>query len=422
MRRKPADCERWTAACRRVSPCRAGFGTLVASVLCCQMLAAGELRFRTQEIATDLTIGYAVSLCDVNHDGRTDIVVVDKARVIWYENPSWRVRTILQGTTALDNVCLAPHDIDGDGRLDFALGAGWQPANTHSGGTIQWLRRGKTLDEPWEWRLISEDEPTTHRIRWADVDGDSRLELVVAPLFGRDAKAPQYAEQGVRIFAYRVPADPVRDRWQPLELNQTLHVTHNLWPTDLDRDGRTDILITAFEGVFSLVPTAGGAWNARRIGEGNQQTSPNRGASEVKLGQLANRRDYVATIEPWHGHQVVVYTRPESDAQELWTRQVLDEDLKWGHAVWCVNLDDDEDQELVIGVRDDKSETVRSGVRIFDPQTEGNRLTWQRQLLDPGGVAVEDLSAADLNGDGRQDIVAVGRKTGNLRIYWNEGR
>jgi hypothetical protein len=28
---------------------------------------------------------------------------------------------------------------------------------------------------------------------------------------------------------------------------------------------------------------------------------------------------------------------------------------------------------------------------------------------------------ADLNGDGRMDIVAAGRKTGNVRIYWNEG-
>ncbi len=38
------------------------------------------------------------------------------------------------------------------------------------------------------------------------------------------------------------------------------------------------------------------------------------------------------------------------------------------------------------------------------------------------GVAVEDLTAADLNGDGRIDLIAVGRKTKNLRVYWNEGR
>ena len=40
---------------------------------------------------------------------------------------------------------------------------------------------------------------------------------------------------------------------------------------------------------------------------------------------------------------------------------------------------------------------------------------------DRHGVAVEDLAAADLNVDGRIDIVAVGRQTHNIRIYWNEG-
>ena len=37
------------------------------------------------------------------------------------------------------------------------------------------------------------------------------------------------------------------------------------------------------------------------------------------------------------------------------------------------------------------------------------------------GVAVEDLVVADLNADGRPDIVAGGRSTGNVRIFFNEG-
>jgi hypothetical protein len=40
--------------------------------------------------------------------------------------------------------------------------------------------------------------------------------------------------------------------------------------------------------------------------------------------------------------------------------------------------------------------------------------------VDPAGVGVEDLAAADLDDDGRVDIVAVGRSTKNVRIYWNE--
>ena len=47
---------------------------------------------------------------------------------------------------------------------------------------------------------------------------------------------------------------------------------------------------------------------------------------------------------------------------------------------------------------------------------------WERYILEDGGVAVEDLTVADLNGDGKPDIVAVGRATGNARIYWNQGK
>src|SRR5690606_31258977 len=98
---------------------------------------------------------------------------------------------------------------------------------------------------------------------------------------------------------------------------------------------------------------------------------------------------------------------------------VLDEDLKWGHAVDCANLDDDADEELVIGVRDNKSDTAPRGIRIFDPQ-DALAGKWSRTLIDSGAVAVEDAATADLNADGRTDIIAVGRATHNVKIYFNE--
>ncbi|HEY5315511.1 MAG TPA: VCBS repeat-containing protein, partial [Pirellulales bacterium] len=325
-----------------------GLLTAIALLLAAQAgRAADKLDFKVQQLDQGLKIGYAVSLVDVNADRRTDIVVVDTNRVIWYENPGWQRHTIIEDQTRLDNVCIAPHDIDGDGQLDFALGAGWQPKDTHGGGTIQWLKRGPSADEHWQVRLIGE-EPTVHRMRWADLDGDGRPELVVMPLFGRDTKPPAYAEHGVRVLAYHIPANPLADRWTSEVLNEDLHVTHNFWPTDLTGDGQLDLLVASFEGVSLLEHNGLGNWHLRAIGQGNQTTSPNRGASEVKRGQLAGGRDYIATIEPWHGFQVVVYTPPPAGSHGLWQRHVLDDELKWGHAVWCANLDRDADQELII--------------------------------------------------------------------------
>src|SRR5207253_3369372 len=104
-------------------------------------------KFRMQELDTSLKVGYAVLLVDLDGDGKKDIVVVDTTRVVWYQNPDWKRRTILDGQTKSDNVCIAAADIDGDGKLELALGADWKPFNTKDGGTLQWLKRGKTLDD-----------------------------------------------------------------------------------------------------------------------------------------------------------------------------------------------------------------------------------------------------------------------------------
>ena len=124
------------------------------------------------------------------------------------------MRTIIKGLTKPDNVCIDAYDIDGDGQIDFALGADWKPFNTKAGGTLQWLKRGKTLDEPWT-HVSHRHEPTVHRIRFADIDGNGKTALVSVPLMGRGATAQGQLDgrRPVRVTAYRIPKDPTKDRW-----------------------------------------------------------------------------------------------------------------------------------------------------------------------------------------------------------------
>jgi hypothetical protein len=393
---------------------------------------AGFPRFKAQEIETGLKIGYAVLLEDLNGDGKKDIIVVDQHRVVWYENPTWKMHTILTGKTAPDNVCIAALDIDGDGQLDLVLGAGWKPSDTKTPGTLQWLKRGKSLDDEWTMYPIPCDEPTVHRVRVADLDGDGKPEIIVAPLQGRECTAKGNWTDGrpVRILAYKVPKEPTKpENWTPEVISEVLHVVHNFAP--VDRNGRPAAFYTAsYEGVGMVGPDDAEKWKTIQLDAGNQANPKgNRGASEIKRGTLKPDGKMLATVEPWHGNQVVVYV-PHITLKKFdrhFDRHVIDDHLRWGHAVWFADLDGDGIDELIVGVRDDPNPkagdkfTERRGVRIYRC-TDGKGEKWDRTILEDGGVAVEDLAVADLNGDGKPDIVAVGRQTGNARIYWNLGK
>ena len=129
------------------------------------------------------------------------------------------------------------------------------------------------------------------------------------PLFGQGAtKRANFMDRPLRITAYHPPQDPARDPWKKEVISEELHVAHNFYPADVDGDGQLDLLVASYEGVSLLRRNAAGKWDRELLHVGNQSNpEANRGASEIKLGKLANGEKYIATIEPWHGNQVVVY-------------------------------------------------------------------------------------------------------------------
>ena len=82
--------------------------------------SAAEIPFKDQELPTKLGVGYAVRLVDMNARPAAGYLRSSiRDRILWLENPNWNEHVILQGQTKKDNVCFAPHDIDGDGQRRF---------------------------------------------------------------------------------------------------------------------------------------------------------------------------------------------------------------------------------------------------------------------------------------------------------------
>ncbi|MFN0084313.1 MAG: FG-GAP repeat domain-containing protein [Blastocatellia bacterium] len=379
----------------------------------------GRFRFREEVIDPAVGVGYAVTVADINHDRKPDIVVVTENpdQVVWYENPAWKRRVIAAGVPRLP-VCVQALDVDGDGKVELILGADWQPSNTKTGGTVWLLRRPADLDQPWTPIKIDE-EPTMHRMRVIDIDGKGRKEIVCSPLHGRESRGPEWWNgAGASLYLLRRPAQPFKEPWKREVISNDLHITHNVWPLDWDRDGKEELLAAGYEGVFLFKRAANGNWSKRQLGEGDPEK---RGAGEVKAGRLPGGKPYLATVEPWHGHQAVVYTPPDSPGG-LWKRQALISDHKGGHAVWTADLTGTGVDSLVVGFRGAPEGKVEDAMVYLLHPLDRAGAKWEKQILDAKGLGSEDIVCADLNGDGGIDIIGVGRGTKNVKIYWNEGK
>lgn len=356
------------------------------------------------ELVLDPEIGkvcYAVTVADVDGDSRQDIVAVSDSRVYWYQNPTWQRRVIIDHQTPLDNVCIAPHDIDGDGQIDFALGAGWTKI-----GTIHWLTRKSSLDEPWTVYMIGE-EKWTHRMRWADVLGTGTPQLVVSPLNAT-------VGNGVRLTAFSIPEKPAQERWKTTVIDDQLNRMHSHWHLDLNSTKSIDTLTASSEGI-SLVERKDDGWSRVLLGRGVAADDPSQsGAGEVKTGQLGDGVRYITSVEPMHGHSLVVYLKSDTE-KSGWARQVIDSGFQRGHALWTSDVDGDGMDEIVFG-HSDTPETF--GVIVYDC-LDSTGTKWAKHVVDAGGMATEDLIVEDLTGDGRPDIVAGGRATHNLKLYMN---
>jgi hypothetical protein len=388
-------------------------------------------RWRIHEVAK-IPHGYQVAVADVNGDGRPDILALssEESIVEWYENPSWKSHSIT--TKTRKNISLAPLFRETYPERGLALASDFALEESEQGGSVWWCESPHLPESEWSVGLIGQI-PTSHRLRWADLNGDGRLALIDAPIVGLGAKPPDY-KVGARLTWFEMPEILLRGHavggWKKREwtahlIDDRLTVVHGLQVLDWDGDSRDEILTASFEGVHLFHALGQGTdlhWKKTQLaagyepatGEAKGDAGLHRGSSEIGFGKVDGHR-FLSTIEPWHGDQVAVYFEDErAEAGKLWNRYVIDSTFRDGHALACGDLDGDGSDEIVAGYRG-------SGTSLYAYYATGPFGTgWSRQTLDTG-MAASGVTLADINGDHRLDIVCVGASTGNVRWYENLG-
>ncbi|HEX2533335.1 MAG TPA: VCBS repeat-containing protein [Chitinophagaceae bacterium] len=356
-------------------------------------------RFEAQTIDRSVSIGYGLAIGDVDGDGRPDILLADKKAFVWYRNGDWKRFVLADSLTVHDNVCIAARDLDGDGKVEVAVGAQWNPGETADAGqsgSVHYLER--PADPTQKWKAVPlHHEPTVHRMQWVRWPGGSYA-LVVAPLHGRGNKGG--AGAGARLLAYRFPPKG-QGTWTIDTLEKTMHLTHNF---DVVETGpEAGIYLAGKEGI-ARIPLSSAADRHKD----SARLLTGAGAGEVRLA-VAGR--WMAAVRPMHGDQLVVYRKSAAEAL------LLDDGLKEGHALALADLAQTGTEQVVAGWRVPNSEG-KVGIRLYTAaDKEGTR--WTATWIDENGMACEDLKVADLDGNGRPDIIASGRATHNLVIYWN---
>jgi hypothetical protein len=391
---------------------------LFSLALLSSSLPAQTPSFKEQLIDDQIQIGYGLAAADVDGDGRTDILLADKNEFVWYQNPTWQKHVITASLTAKDHVCIAARDVDGDGKCEIAVGAEWNPGDTENSGAVFYLEPPADRTQRWTAHRLNH-EPTTHRMRWVRVAANpDRYALVVVPLHGRGNKNAQGA--GVRVLAYEKP-DGAGAEWRVHPVIDSMHATHNLDVISASAGEAESILLCGREGVVRLHPQANGEpWQQQWITRHPTDSVDLLGAGEARFGVLANGLPYVATIEPMHGNTLALYTPPpEGPKDRPWSRRVLDETLVDGHALVTYDFLGIGNRQIAVGWRAGQKIGPRVGIKFLHTTKEAGD-GWQTTWVDDNTMACEDLISADLDGDRDHDLIAAGRRTRNVKIYWNQ--
>jgi len=346
---------------------------------------------------------------DFNRDGRRDIV----AGPFWYEGPAFAKRHAIYPPVALPPAASPSNsmfsyvwDFDGDGWDDIlVLGR----VHKHQAA---WYRNPAKSEKPWKKhfafeRIKGESPP------FLDIDGDGSPELLTHNEKQWGRVAPDKSD----------PTGPWK--FHPLsEVGEWPQFYHGTGVGDINGDGRLDLILTEGWHEQPAKNAATAQWKKHEF-----QFSPERGGAQMFAYDVNGDGDN-DVITSLHGHEwgLAWWEQIKSDNgtidfkmhQLMGTRE---EEAKYGvafsqpHALDLADIDGDGLKDIVIGKRrwahgptGDVEPNAAPVLYWFQliRKPDGSASYKPHLIDDDSGVGVQ-VTAADVTGDGRADVLTASK-------------
>ena len=346
-------------------------------------------------------------VADFDKDGNLDIV----SGAYWFAGPDFVPRAFRPNESAANYVrsnSNLPYDVDGDGWTDIIVGA-WGEEG------VLWFKNPRVVKpqsiEPWEKFQLTPTKGKIERTDFHDYDGDGVPEI----------QTVSYVKtEPVEIYRLTKGADD-----KPTVKKFVLGTEgggHGYAWGDVNNDGREDLLTEV-------------GWYERP--EGDPFAKPWKFHPETALPHpscpfVVKDINGDGRLDIFFGraHDYGVYWweqgAPKPDGATTWTKHVIDETWSQGHVAALADVDGDGEGEFVTGKcvyahngRDPGAE--EPAVLYYYKWNKAASKFIRHTIAGPGeGVGLgRQIAFADLNKDGKVDIVAPGR-TG-LWVLLNEG-